>query len=141
MLDKERILAKIDEMEGYSGELKGIIPDNYESYERSIEKKRACERLLHISVECVIDICNMVVVGMKMGLPDSEVDIFEKLEKNKIISRKVSDKLKKMRAFRNVLVHRYGHTDDRTIFDLLKNKLSDFREFSDEILKYLKKSK
>ncbi len=141
MLDKERILAKIDEMEGYVNELRKIIPEDFGSYEKSTEKKRACERLLHISVECAIDICNMIIVGMRMGLPSSEIDIFEKLEKNEIISRKVSGKLRKMRAFRNVLVHRYGRVDDRTVFDLLKNKLTDFGEFSGEILKYIKKSK
>jgi hypothetical protein len=29
MLDKERILAKIDELEGYIKELKQIVPENF----------------------------------------------------------------------------------------------------------------
>jgi len=55
-LDRERILAlaKIDELNSYLDELKGIAPKSFEEYQR-IEKKRACERLLQVSIEAVID--------------------------------------------------------------------------------------
>ena len=69
MLDRERILAKIDELQGYLKELRNIVPENYNEYLSSIEKRRACERLLQISVECVIDICSLLVSGLRLGLP------------------------------------------------------------------------
>jgi uncharacterized protein YutE (UPF0331/DUF86 family) len=138
MLDKDRILSKIDELEGYVSELRGIMPKSLPDYERSAEKRRACERLLQISVECVIDICNLMVIGLKLGLPSNESDILDKLEKNKAISGKVSGRIRKMKSFRNILVHRYGHTDDSMVFALLKNRLGDFDEFMDEIVKYVK---
>lgn len=89
MLDKTRMLAKIDELEGYLKELKEIIPKDYDSYLASIEKRRACERLLQISVECVIDICSLFVSGLRLGLPSDESDIFERLFKNRIISEEM----------------------------------------------------
>jgi len=79
MLDKERILSKLDELDSYLTEIEEIMPRNYEEYANSIEKKRACERLLHISIECVIDICTLIVKGLRLGLPSSEEDLFEKL--------------------------------------------------------------
>jgi len=49
-----------------------------------------------------------MVKGLRLGLPSGEEDLFEKLEKRKIITNEVKGKLKTMRGFRNILVHRYG---------------------------------
>jgi len=98
MLDKNRILSKLDEMDSYLSELESIMPKSYDEYVGSIEKKRACERVLHILIECVIDVCALIVKGLRLGLPAEEEDLFEKLEKEKIISKEMKEKLKRMRG-------------------------------------------
>jgi uncharacterized protein YutE (UPF0331/DUF86 family) len=50
MLDKNRILTKLNELDTYLSELESIMPKSYEEYKNSIEKRRACERLLHILI-------------------------------------------------------------------------------------------
>jgi len=47
VLDSERILAKLDELDGYRGELRQIMPASFEEYKK-IDKKRACERLMEV---------------------------------------------------------------------------------------------
>ena len=140
MLDKNRILSKLDELNSYLVELEEVMPKNYEEYVNSIEKKRSCERLLHISVECVIDVCSLMVKGLRLGLPSGEEDLFERLERKKIISGRMKEKLKLMRGFRNVLVHRYGEVDDELVFENLKS-IEDFKDFSKEITSFLKAGK
>jgi len=140
MLDKNRILSKLDELNSYLVELEEVMPKNYEEYVNSIEKKRSCERLLHISVECVIDVCSLMVKGLRLGLPSGEEDLFERLERKKIISGRMKEKLKLMRGFRNVLVHRYGEVDDELAFENLKS-IEDFKGFSKEITLFLKTGK
>jgi len=140
MLDKNRILSKLDELNSYLVELEEVMPKNYEEYVNSIEKKRSCERLLHISVECVIDVCSLMVKGLRLGLPSGEEDLFERLERKKIISGRMKEKLKLMRGFRNVLVHRYGEVDDELVFENLKS-IEDFKDFSKEITSFLKTGK
>jgi len=44
MLDRDRILSKLDELDSYLTELEDIMPKDYEEYVNSIEKKRSCER-------------------------------------------------------------------------------------------------
>ena len=44
MVDRDRALAKLDEMDGYLGELRAVTPRDLEEYAR-IEKKRSCERI------------------------------------------------------------------------------------------------
>ena len=104
MLDKERILAKIDELDVYLNELVQIIPADFEEYQQ-IEKKRCCERLLQLCVECVIDICKLFVSGLRLGLPSEENDLFDKMVKKEILPKQMNSLLKEMRGFRNILVH------------------------------------
>jgi uncharacterized protein YutE (UPF0331/DUF86 family) len=136
-VDKERILVKIDKLDRYLHELQDIMPENYESYQ-NIEKKRACERLLQVSVESVLDICAQIVIELRLGLPSEEDDVFEKLEQAKIISSAIKELLKRMKGFRNILVHEYGHIDDRLVYNVLKTNLDDFNAIRKEIITVLK---
>lgn len=140
MLDRERILARLSELESYLRELHTIEPKSFNEFQE-IEKKRACERLLQISVEALIDICHLFVTGLKLGLPAEEEDLFEKLERAEIISPPLKEKLKEMKGFRNILVHEYGEVDDKIVYQAVKTKLSDFETFKQEILKALEKAK
>jgi uncharacterized protein YutE (UPF0331/DUF86 family) len=136
MVDRERILAQIDVLDGYLRELRTIAPATFEEY-TAIEKRRACERLIQVSIECVIDISSLLVTGLRLGLPAEEDDLFEKLTRAGIISHPMRETLRKMKGFRNILVHEYGGVDDRIVYEVLQNRLDDFEAFKREILQAL----
>jgi uncharacterized protein YutE (UPF0331/DUF86 family) len=137
LLDKARVLAKIDEIDGYLKELELIKPASFEEYKR-IEKRRSSERLLQLTIECMIDICALLVTGLRLGLPSEEADLFERLEQAGIISPIMKETLRKMKAFRNILVHEYGRIDDQLVYEVLQNRLNDFIAFKREILEALR---
>ncbi|MBI2629630.1 DUF86 domain-containing protein [Candidatus Pacearchaeota archaeon] len=139
-MDKKRILAKIDELNGYLEEIEKIRPSDIEEYISSIKDKRACERLLQISIESVIDICNLIISDLKLGLPSDEDVAFQKLEEKKVITNKMKTILINMKGFRNILVHKYGEVKDELVFENLSEKLGDFDIFKEEILGFLKNS-
>jgi uncharacterized protein YutE (UPF0331/DUF86 family) len=56
MLDRERILAKVDELNGYLVELRQVIPKSFAEYREKLAERRACERVLQLSIECMTDI-------------------------------------------------------------------------------------
>jgi len=138
-MDKERIYAKMDEMDQYLKELQEVIPDSLESYKASIEKKRATERLLQITIEAVMDICAMLVKELRLGLPSVEEDFLEKLKEN-VLEPSLVKKLKEMRGFKNILVHGYSKIDDERVFEILSEKLKDFQGFRMEVLEFLGKN-
>jgi uncharacterized protein YutE (UPF0331/DUF86 family) len=88
-----------------------------------------------------LDICKIINTDLNLGLPKKDVDIIENLVKNKIISREVGEKIKEMKGFRNILVHRYGEIEDEIAYEEIKNVLKDFEEFEKEIEKFLEKVK
>jgi uncharacterized protein YutE (UPF0331/DUF86 family) len=138
-VDKDRILKKVDTLNGYLKELRQIFPQQFSEYQKS-EKKRASERLLQISIECVLDICSLIVSGLKLGLPGEQDDFFKKLEKTRIIDPSLSRRLKEMKGLRNLLVHEYGEIEDEIIFGILARRLNDFELFKKSILKFLNTS-
>lgn len=136
MIDRERVLAKIDELDGYLRELRQIAPATFEEYQR-VEVRRACERLLQIAIESVIDICGLVVAGLRLGLPGEEDDLFEKLERAGFITGTMGRELRRMKGFRNLLVHEYGRIADRLVFEVVRDRLADFDGFKQVVLRGL----
>ncbi len=138
-MDRERILTKLDELDGYLGELGQVVPESYARYTESVEKRRACERLLQISIECAIDVCALLVSGLRLGLPAEEDDLIEKLEQAGLISSEMAKALRTMKGFRNILVHEYGRIDNALVFAMATRRLQDFDGFKTEILRALSK--
>jgi len=137
-LDRERILAKVDQLDGYIAELKEIAPKSFAEYQK-VEKKRACERLLQVSIEVIIDICNLLVSGLRLGLPAEEDDLFRKLVEAGIITKEMGETLREIKGFRNILVHQYAQVDDRIVYEAVNTKLGDFALFRQEALAYLRR--
>lgn len=138
-MDKNRILVKLDEIDGYLRELDDVVPATLEEYTGSVIKRRASERLLHLAIEGVIDICAMLVKELRLGVPGEEEDLFDKLS-GRVLSGEMTDRLREMKRFRNVLVHRYGTIDDGKVYDILKKRLVDFEDFKQEVTGFLKKA-
>ena len=139
MLDRDRILGKLDALEGYERELADTAPARYEEYLALREKRRACERILQVSVECVIDICHLLVSGLRLGLPAGEEDIFDKLAQARILPEEILDIARRMRRFRNILVHEYGEIDHAIVFRLAVTAGHDFGRVRAAVLKALSK--
>ncbi len=137
MIDRDRILAKLDQLDGYLAELRSVAPERLAEY-LAVEKKRACERLLQVSVEAVIDVCALLVSGLRLGLPGEEDDVFEKLSGRGVISTPMADTLRRMKGLRNLLVHEYGRINDELVFDTVRQRLGDFEAFKREVLEFLR---
>ncbi|NIQ06090.1 MAG: DUF86 domain-containing protein [Candidatus Korarchaeota archaeon] len=67
-MDENRIIEKLGELESCLNELQTIKPETFDEFQK-IEKKRSCERLLQLLIECVIDVSNLVVKQLQLGLP------------------------------------------------------------------------
>src|SRR3989344_3953406 len=100
-------------------------------------KNIECEILLQISIENVIDICNIIISGLKLGIPSDEDIIFDKLRDKKVISMGMKNILIEMKGFRNILVHKYGKVDNERVFENI-GELDDFDKFKEEIIRFLK---
>jgi uncharacterized protein YutE (UPF0331/DUF86 family) len=137
VIDRDRILAKLDELNIVLRELRSVVPASFQEY-LAVEKRRSCERLLQVSIEAVIDTCALLVTGLRLGLPADEDDLFEKLAGREVISCVTADVLRRMKGMRNILVHEYGRVDNALVFETIDQHLGDFETFTREILAFLR---
>ncbi|KKK46391.1 hypothetical protein LCGC14_1197870 [marine sediment metagenome] len=95
---------------------------------------------IEASIQEVISICSIINSDLKLGIPSNREEIIVALFRKKILSKKMSEKIKELKGFRNFLVHRYGTIDDEVAFKNIRNGLPDFKLFKEEILSYFKSS-
>jgi len=139
-MDEKRVLSMLDQLDRYYKELQETIPRDFKNFQETIIK-RSNERITQLLIEICIDISNLLFKELKLGLPEEEENVFEILAKNKVISKSMSNKLKRMKRFRNILIHRYGQIDDRLVYENINKNKKDFIAFKKEILEFVKEQK
>ncbi|MEW6217173.1 MAG: DUF86 domain-containing protein [Candidatus Bipolaricaulota bacterium] len=137
-LDRERILVKVDQLDRYLAELSVVAPERREAYAET-KTKRACERLLQLCVEVVVDICALLVSGLRLGIPSEEDDLIGKLAQHGILSDELARTIRMMKGLRNVLVHEYAQIDDDLVFEALSEREAGFSAFRREIIALLER--
>ena len=126
-----------------------IIEENIELVEENLPEKLSKFKALGLikdgiykrieaSIQEVISICSIINSDLKLGIPSNRDDIIVALLNNNILSKKITEKIRELKGFRNFLVNRYGTIDDEIAFKDIKNGLLDFKLFKEEIQNYLK---
>ncbi|MEK6938000.1 MAG: DUF86 domain-containing protein [Nanoarchaeota archaeon] len=101
-------------------DLKEILPSEEELLESKIHQYSVSMLMMNIINLCV-DIGNEIISLKQFGYPESYRDVFNILEKNKILSRPVANKMKNLVGLRNLIAHEYGEIN----FELLYGQAED----------------
>lgn len=91
--------------------------------------------LLMIAIEAAIDICNHLAARLGVRAPQDYADCFNVLCDLKLVTTEQAQQLQKMARFRNLLVHMYWQVDNRQVYRILQDNLTDFDEYTSSILK------
>jgi uncharacterized protein YutE (UPF0331/DUF86 family) len=132
-MDKQRIYLLIKGLEKNLEQIKSYLPSDLEKYKRFTIRKLAIERLLQTSIEVVIDISILLIKEFDLGIPNDDENAFDLL-KDKI---NCIEKLKQMKRFRNILVHKYGTINDEIVYANASENIRDFYEFIEEVKKLI----
>ena len=135
--NKRRIELKLEEMMKYIYELQEMMPSD-EEYYTDLVRRRACEKTIEIAIDSLIDIASLIVASERFGLPIDEGNIIDLIAEHNVIDKELGEKIKDMKGFRNILVHRYGHVDDEIVYRILSIGLNDFYDFEKQVDRYLK---
>lgn len=133
------IYSKIAEVEESIDMVKKNLPGHMDEFISLGIIKDGIYKRLEYAIENVFDICHVINADLSLGVPSSEEDVIQNLKTEGILDADVSNRLKNMRRFRNIVVHRYGKIDDRIAFSLLESELEDFTLFTGRIMAFLKR--
>jgi len=125
----ELIRSKMEEILESLRLIEENLPDNFEDFESLGIVKDGIYKRAEFAIQNVIDICAVINSDLRLTMPEREEDVFEGLMRAGIIPEEMAHKLRLMKGFRNILVHRYGRINDRLAFEFLHNHLEDIYEF------------
>jgi len=120
-------------------EIKSITAVEEEVFVKNQKDIYSLRYLLIAAVEAMANICNHILTRVTGQMPKGYPDCFEKLSDAKIITKDLSDMLKKAASLRNIIIHKYWEVDDRKVFKSVKENISDFEEFLRQINEFMKK--
>jgi len=130
LIDK-KIVGIVDNLEI----LRRGLPKDFGEFRKMGLEKDGIYKRIESSIELVLDICNIINSDFGFGIPEDEGSSIDNLEENGKLSREGAELVRKMRGFRNILVHRYGEVDDKQAFEMIKEGICDFEKIIKEIEK------
>jgi len=96
-------------------------------------RRDAVERNLQVAIQICIDITSHLAASLGLRSPESYADLFSVLEEEDLLSEDLSQTMKQMVGFRNILVHDYLDIRPDLVYSNLQS-LDDFRRFAEEVL-------
>lgn len=137
-IDRERVqalLARIGEAQAKAARLGELPETEFLSDYRNTE---SAKYLLIVAVEAAIDVCQHLVARGGGRLPTDYADCFTSLGEMGVLPADLVGRLRRMARFRNLLVHLYWKVDDREVYRILRENLSDLTEFREAMAQWLK---
>lgn len=125
------IEAKLRILEEKLAEITSWDIQSFEALQKSSLLQNALERALQVSIEVMIDISERILALNHISPLKSAAENMKQLQDLGIIS--VRPEYEEMVRFRNFIVQRYERIDLEIIYNILKNKISLFRQFIIEI--------
>ncbi|HOC53265.1 MAG TPA: DUF86 domain-containing protein [Caldisericia bacterium] len=136
-LDIEKIKKRVSEIEESINEINKIVSINEYEFWKDKRNITSVKYYLLEAIEAVGEIC-VHIVAKKFGKGvNSLSECINILEKEEILDKELSSRLKKMIKFRNKLIHKYWDIDDKLVYEYAKNETNDFTDFIKEIKKFL----
>ncbi len=102
------------------------LPDSFEKFSQLGLVKDGIYKRTEYAIETVLDICAILNSDLKLGIPGEDEDSITHLVQGGILSHDMAEKIRGMKAFQNIVVHRYGTIDDQIAYTLLVERIGDF---------------
>ncbi len=140
-LRAELIRSKLADIEDSISLVEENLPSSFKEFSHLGLLKDGIYKRMEYAIENIIDICSIINSDLHLGIPESEESFVESLVNNGILTQNMADKTRRMKGFRNIIVHRYGRIDDMLAHKILTENMDDFYEFIESIECFLEKSK
>ncbi len=97
----------------------------------------ALERMVHTSIDSVLDVGNAMIDGFIMRDPGSYEDIIDILLDEKVITEEIAGQFKKVLPLRKMLVQDYIEVSHEQLQSVFRANLSAFIQYPELIRRYL----
>jgi uncharacterized protein YutE (UPF0331/DUF86 family) len=126
--------SKIEETLVY---MEQVLNEVKETHVHSFRDQLSMERMVHVLIESVLDVGNMMIDGFIMRDPGSYEDIIDILVDEKVISAEEEADYKALIQVRKMIVTDYVHVDHNKLIETMNQVKGTLSDFSSSIRTYL----
>lgn len=127
MVDRDLLLKKLAFIETCVQELRTLAKP--ECIDSDVREERFVVHTLQLAIQAALDIASHVVSDRRLGEPRTNRELFELLARTGWMTRELTEAMRAMAGFRNVVVHGYDSVDRRVVRDIVEHKLTDLVDF------------
>jgi uncharacterized protein YutE (UPF0331/DUF86 family) len=98
-----------------------------------IREERFVAHTLQMAIQAALDIASHIVSDGRLGEPRTNRELFDLLQRHHWLSSTLTETMRKMVGFRNIVVHGYQSVDPTIMRDIVENRLDDFLAFTSAI--------
>ena len=133
-----RISTYLDEMGKQFAVLSTLKEKSLDEFTAEPVYQAAAERSLHIALECLTDIGNIIIDALIMRDPASYEDIFDILTEEGVFTQAFHDHFIETVRFRKALAHEYLTLQTADVYEQVQKHAGDYATLRDSIARYVK---
>lgn len=127
MTDPQLVAKKLALIESCLSDLDRLArPDQLDT---DVREQRFVEHTLQVAIQAALDVASHIVSDRRLGEPRTNRELFDLLQKDGWLDPALTQVLRNMAGFRNVLVHGYDDVDLSVVRDVLTHHLVDLAAY------------
>jgi uncharacterized protein YutE (UPF0331/DUF86 family) len=95
-----------------------------------IREERFVAHTLQIAIQAALDIASHIVSDERLGEPRTNRELFDLLQRHHWLSAPLTETMRHMVGFRNIVVHGYQSVDPEIMRDIVEHRLDDLLAFT-----------
>ncbi|MUV05816.1 DUF86 domain-containing protein [Planococcaceae bacterium Storch 2/2-2] len=99
--------------------------------------KLALDRLVHVTIESIIDVGNSMIDGFIMRDPGSYEDIIDIMDDEEVITDEMVAPLKEVVALRDMIVRHFKKVDYEVVLDTMERHIDVLKQWAPAVNDYL----
>ena len=140
-MDQIVIEKKIDSIIRCLNRIKTRLPETKDLFLQDLDAQDVIVLNLTRTVQLSVDLAMHICANSTNPVPQTMGESFEILQKLKILTPAIAEKMKKSVGFRNIAVHNYDEIDLSLAYTIAKEHMEDFVAFIKQISTQLEGSK
>ena len=135
MVDRDVILAKIGIIQRCVARIREVTGMNPERLD-SFDVQDIFTLNLQRAAQAAIDLASHLVASENLGVPGDLRENFVILQNARMLDPDLSERMQRMVGFRNIAVHEYQNLSVDVLKHILVERLGDFEEFSNQVIRF-----
>ena len=130
MVDKDLARTKLTYIAANLAILEGKQGISEEEFLESVDQQYVVLHALQLAIQAALDLAAHLIADEGWDVPERSGDAFLILGQKKILDTELSQRLRTMASFRNLIVHEYANFNLSSVYKVWHESLNDLKQFS-----------